>query len=59
MSCISEIALCHGSLVLQESKTLCLAKRPDAVVMLRIESASAFSTTKEQRNSLPKESVTR
>ena len=98
---LSESALCCGSHVLQDSKTLCLTKQPYAVaacaarikdlmsyktalccgslvlqrrkgllsfshrptftvlVMLRIESASAFSTTKEQHNSLAKECVTR
>ena len=55
-------ALCCGSLVLQRRKDLLSFSHGPTftvLVMLRIESASAFSTTKEQHNSLAKECITR
>jgi len=57
-----ETALCCGSLVMQKRKhLLSFSNGPcfTVIVMLRIESASAFSTTQQQHNSLAKECVTR
>jgi len=57
-----ETALCCGSLVMQKRKDLLsFSNGPcfTVIVMLRIESASAFSTTQQQHNSLAKECVTR